>query len=249
MRKYENIDIVAALGAVVELNTEFYKSDYRYDVETFREAAKRLDGDNNRLLWMSRQSGTWCFPERDVYIKGTGAFCTWNGYATVIGDVNSYLSTIAVHDRILAFAVHIKGFEHNRIKGDIYELDYRDHIRKLNLAALPLHTVTAKYEDGAVMTLPHAEHDAKRKRLFYQHGNLVSYRGNPEDGDALLDILKNVRDQRERDATPAIFKVRVKNPEQPSIKEMLSAGKKQLDRQRVAAPTRAVKTKKYELGD
>jgi len=33
MRKFENVDIVAALGAVVELNTEHYKSDFRHDIE------------------------------------------------------------------------------------------------------------------------------------------------------------------------------------------------------------------------
>ena len=41
MRKYENVDIVAALGAVVELNTANYKSDFKYDIEMFKEAAKQ----------------------------------------------------------------------------------------------------------------------------------------------------------------------------------------------------------------
>ncbi len=30
MRKYENVDIIASLGAVMELNTEHYKSDFPF---------------------------------------------------------------------------------------------------------------------------------------------------------------------------------------------------------------------------
>jgi len=43
----------------------------------FKKAALHPDGENNRLLWYSRRSGTHCFPERDVYIKDTGANSTW----------------------------------------------------------------------------------------------------------------------------------------------------------------------------
>lgn len=248
MRKYENVDVIATLGAVVELNTEHYKSDFKYDVEQFKKAAKHPDGDNNRLLWMSRQSGTWCFRERDAYVKDAEAFNYWNGYAKILGDPNSYMSTVVVQDRILAFAVEVKGMENGRVKGDIYELDYRDHIRQLNRAALPLHTVTVKYEDGTSLTLPHAEYDGKRERLYYQHGQLQSFKANPEDAGALRDILKQARDKRESEARPAFFKVRVQNPKQPSIKQQIAAGKKQLAAERAAAPVRtAAKTKSNAL--
>jgi hypothetical protein len=247
MRKYENADVIAALGAVVELNTEHYKSDFKYDIERFKEAAKQPDGDNNRLLWMSRRSGTWCVREREAYIRDTEAYNIWNGYATVLGDIKSYMSTVVVQDRILAYAVDIKGVENGRIKGDIYELDYRDHILHINRSALPKHTVTVKYEDGTNLTLQHAEYDGKRERLYHRHGQVTSFRVDPEDTDALRDILKNARAGREKEATPAAFRVRVQNPK-PSIKQQLAAGKKQLAAERAAAPQRAAaKTKSNAL--
>jgi len=250
MRKYENVDVIAALGAVVELNTEHYKSDFKYDIEQFKAAARNPDGENNRLLFMSRQSGTWCYPERDVYIKDTAAFNTWNSYATIIGDINSYMSSVIVQDRILAYAVNIKGIENGRIKGDLYELDYRDHIRHINRSALPLHTVTAVYKDGATFTMPHKEHDAKHMSLYHQHGQLQTLTPHTEDAGALRDVLKQAREQREKDARPAVFKVRVQTPKQPSIKQQLAAGRKQLDEQRAAAPRRAaVKSNKIGLED
>jgi hypothetical protein len=226
MRKYENVDIVAALGAVVELNTEHYKGDFKYDIERFKEAVKNPDGENNRLLWLSRHSGTWCVKEREAYIKDSEAFNLWNGYATILGDVNSYMSTVVVQDRILTYAVDIKGVENGRIKGDLYELDYRDHIRELNRAALPKHSVTVSYEDGTTLTLPPKEYDGHRERLFYQHGQVKSFTPNPEDEGALRDVLKQAREKRENESRPAVFKLRVKNPEQPSIKQQLAAGKK-----------------------
>lgn len=248
MRKYKNVDVIATLGAILEMNTEHYKSDFKYDVERFKKAALDPNGENNRLLWMSRQSGTWCVMEREAYIKDTEAFNIWNGYATILGNVNSYMSTVIVQDRIQAYAVEIKDMENGRIKGDIYELDYRDHIKQINRDALPKHTVTAQFEDGTKLTLPHAEYYDNRECLHNQHGKATAFHVDPEDKGALRDILKQTREQREKEARPATFKVRVQNQKKPSIKEQLAAGKKQLDTERAAAPARtAARTKNNSL--
>lgn len=42
MRKYENVDIIAALGTVMQINTEHYKSDFQYDIERFQNPKRRL---------------------------------------------------------------------------------------------------------------------------------------------------------------------------------------------------------------
>ena len=251
MRKYSNVDVIAALGAVVELNTANYKSDFKYDIEMFKEAAKQQpDGENNRFLWLSRPSGTHCFNERDVYIKDTAANNYWNSFATVLGGTHSPYNNVVVNDRVLPFAVEITGIENGRIKGNITELDYRDHIRQLSKSALPLHTVTATYKDGTTLTLPYKEYDAQRERLYHQHGQLQTLKPHPQDAGALRDILAQAREQRDKNARPAAFKVRVQNPKQPSIKEKIAAGKKQLEAQRAAAPARAaVKSKNIGLGD
>jgi len=237
MRKYENVDIVAALGAVMELNTAHYKSDFQYDIDMFKRAALHPDGENNRFLWLSRPSGTYCQRERDAYIKDTAAFNYWNGCATILGKDTPF-DKVIVNDRVMAFAVEVKGIENGRIKGNLHELDYGDHIRHLNRAALPLHTVTATYKDGTTVTLPKKEHDAVHLQLHHRHGQLQTLIPNPENADALRIVLKVAREQREGDARPATFKVRVAN-RQPSIKQQLAAGKRELAGQRTAAPVRA----------
>ena len=258
MRKFENVDIVAALGAVVELNTENYKSDFKYDIEMFKKAAQHPDGENNRFLWLSRPSGTYCHLERDTYIKDTAAFNYWNGCATILGKDTPFENVI-VNDRVMTFAVEIKGIENGRIIGNLHELNYRDHVKDVAKNALPKHTVTVKYEDGTKITLPHAEHDGKWQRLYHQHGQAISYRADPHPKDkaALQAIVTQAREQRENNARPAIFKVRVKNPkaikptkpEQPSIKQQLAEGRKQLSEKKPAPTRAAVKNKSTGLGD
>jgi len=264
MRKFENVDIVAALGAVVELNTENYKGDFKYDIAQFKAAALNPDGENNRLLWYSRRSGTHCFPERDVYIKDTAANNTWGHYVTLLGKPDIY-QTAVVQDRIIAFAVDIKGIGNGKIKGDLHELNYGEHVKQVTRAALPRHTVTVKYADGTKMTLPHAEHDGQRDRLYREHGDVKAYHNDPEDKNALRDVLAQARDKREKESRPAVFKVRVKNQkpvtptttkpkaptksEQPSIKQQLAEGKKQISEKKPAPTRAAVKNKSTGLGD
>jgi hypothetical protein len=157
---------------------------------------------------------------------------------------------VIVNDRVLTYAVEVTGIENGRIKGNLHEIDYPAHIRQLNRAALPLHTVTATYKDGTTYTMPYKEHNAKHSGLHHQHGQLQTLIPNPENADALRIVLKVAREEREKDARPATFKVRVHTPKQPSIKEKIAAGKKELADQRAAAPARAAaKSKHSGLGD
>jgi len=253
MRKFENVDVIAALGAVVELNTEHYKGDFKYDVEQFKEAARNPDGENNRFLWLSRPSGTYCQLERDTYIKDTAAFNYWNGCATILGKDTPH-DRVIVNDRVMTFAVEVTGVKNGRIMGSLHEINYADHVRQLNRAALPLHTVTAVYKDGTTVTLPHKEHNAQHGQLYRQHGQLQTLTPHPNDADVLRVVLTQAREQREQNARPATFKVRVQTPkqqknEQPSIKQQIAEGRKQLSEKKPAPTRAAVKNKNTGLGD
>ncbi len=235
MRKYENVDVIAALGAVVEINTEHYKSDFRYDIESFKKAAKEPDGENNRFLWLSRQSGTECFRERDVYLIESQAHNSWPYYADRRGE------------GLRAYAVEVTGLENGRVMGTLHELDYREQAAEVKKAALHVVSVTAKYADGTELHLPYKEWDGHRESLYRKHGECRLHREPENEGD-LQAILKTSRDKREKDARPAVFKVRVQNQRQPSIKQQIAAGKQQLAAERAAAPARtAAKTKSNAL--
>ena len=61
MQKFENVDILACLDAVMKQNTGFYQSDFEIDKKIIHEAAASPAREDRTLLWLSRPSGTHCF--------------------------------------------------------------------------------------------------------------------------------------------------------------------------------------------
>ena len=68
LNRFEDVDVIASLEAVMKQNTAFYQSDFEIDKEILQEAAQRPAIEDRRLLWFSRPSGTCCFRERDVFL-------------------------------------------------------------------------------------------------------------------------------------------------------------------------------------
>ena len=56
MQKFENVDILACLDAVMKQNTGFYQSDFEIDKEIIHKAAASPDREDKNLLWLSRPS-------------------------------------------------------------------------------------------------------------------------------------------------------------------------------------------------
>ena len=78
------------------------------------------------LLWMSRSSGTYCFRERDVFLKDTRQHNTWRFYGE------------QTRDKILAYAVELTSTKDGTIRGNLYELDYQQHFRHVVEASQPV---------------------------------------------------------------------------------------------------------------
>ena len=78
--KFENVDVEQCLRSVMERNTKYYQSDFEYDVGSMERIAQTKHPERTPLFWMSRPSGTWCFRERDVFIRDSDAFYTWQFY-------------------------------------------------------------------------------------------------------------------------------------------------------------------------
>lgn len=229
MRKYENVDVIAALGAVMESNTVHYKTDFQYDVEMFQKAAAAPDGDIDRLLWLSRPSGTECFYERDAYLTGNYSNHAWSYYADT-------------KDTILAYAVEITGKEGGKVKGTLYELDYKAHVRRLEKDALPAASVTVKYEDGAERSFPYADWNKRRREVVQaevDHGNPVRTRFEPQSEGDLQRRLQQARAERQK-YTPAVFKPR--GSRKPSIRAQLAEGKAAATPKKAAAKEKSKNT-------
>ena len=112
MKKFESVDVLAALQSIMEQNTGFYQDDLKIDRDTLTEAAEGRDPNGKTFLWLSRPSGTQCNPERLVLMGGTASHNTWRHFAEQTPS-----------DRILAYAVELSGVEGGKVRGDLYELD------------------------------------------------------------------------------------------------------------------------------
>lgn len=174
MRKFENVDILACLDAVMKQNTGFYQSDFEIDKEIIHKAAASPDREDRTLLWLSRPSGTHCFRERDVFLKDTRPYNTWKFHGE------------QTRDRILAYAVELTGRERGKIRGNLYELDYAAHFRHVREQALPADTNALIYEYGRV--------EQPVKQWFNgndhpQYGKFERFEAQPNDPEALRDGL------------------------------------------------------------
>lgn len=193
MQKFENVDILACLDAVMKQNTGFYQSDFEIDKEIIHKAAASPDREDRTLLWLSRPSGTHCFRERDVFLKDTRPYNTWKFHGE------------QTRDRILAYAVELTGIENGKIKGNLYELDYPQHYERVKAKALPADTNALIYEYGRV--------EQPVKQWFNgndhpQYGKFERFETQPNDPEALRDLLHEEKRSRDK-LTPGDFKAHI----------------------------------------
>ena len=193
MQKFENMDVIAALEAIMRQNTAYYQSDFAYDIKMLREAARSDQPEDKLLLWLSRPSGTFCFRERDVLLKDTQAHNTWK----FCGE--------QTHDRILAYAVELTGAANGTVQGNLYELDYQQHFQHIRDAALPVGANRLIYESG-MREIGLKEHFDSRPDKYF--GEFVRYEMQPRDLELLQAAIRQEQHSREQ-ARPRDFKAHI----------------------------------------
>ena len=124
MPKFEQVDVLDSLEKIMLTNTEYYRSDFQYDKEILRAAARKQSADDRTYLWMSRPSGTWCLRERDTYLKDSREHNTWKFYGE------------QTRDKILAYVVEVTGITDGKVIGNLYPLDYQEHFRHVKECAI-----------------------------------------------------------------------------------------------------------------
>lgn len=185
MQKFEDVDIISTLRKIVNNNNLYFKSDFEYDADTFKNAA-----EGSRFLWMSRNSGTWLINERDAHIRNTEGYNTWQYYS----DIQYY--------GVKAFAVEVKDNEGGRPVGDIYELHYNKHREAIRRSSFNVKTVDVtfkptRWESGATRTIDVVEYNDNWRAIIGRYGEAESVRHNLsiEDEALLGEILDNFKMQ------------------------------------------------------
>lgn len=182
--RFEGVDILDALGQIMELHTQHFKQDFDLDKELIPKLAVSADPEDRRLLWMSRPCGTYTLRERETYLDGSYENNVWKYYHE------------QSKDPVLAYALSIKGIQDGKVMGNIYPLDYPAHVEQVKLLTCPIEKVTVTFEDGAVVTLPYQTRRQFINELSPEHGTPKFMRYEPESEQELAMILKRERFMR-----------------------------------------------------
>lgn len=167
MRKFLDVDILPALQDIMERITESYQSDFEYDKEKIIRYAQNPDYGDEVLLWMARSSGTWCLPESAVFLKDTFEHNTWRFYAE---------QSI---DNILAFAVIPREIDGDTVRGDLYQLNYLEHAKRVERLAISYTGVNLTFEDGNTRHFTAKEYSANWELIVQEFGKIQKTKYEP----------------------------------------------------------------------
>lgn len=173
----KGIDIIAFLREILKANTQNYQSDFQYDIETLQAAAEASEAENQSMLWMSRPSGTWCFKEREVFLHNTAASQTWQFY-----DYEA--------DKIKACRVEICGRQGDKVFGNVYPLNYREHLERVKRLSIPAVRAVFLLADGTEMTLTFDNFADDYRRMVSEHGVPLNTHYAPASERRLAEILR-----------------------------------------------------------
>lgn len=176
--KFSNVDILDFMKKVVEKHTRYYQSDFEIDKETLRRAAVRQEHQEKTFIWLCRTHGTWCLLERNVFLKDTSEYITFNYYAEQ--------ST----ESVLAFVIEITSDTQDSITGNVYTLDYAEHCNHVRSVSLCPETVLMQYEHGFRIRKADEKIDGCPDT---EYGKLVSIQYKPHSEEALTALLQRER--------------------------------------------------------
>lgn len=211
--RFEGVDILDALGQIMELHTQHFKQDFDLDKELIPKLAVSSDPEDRRLLWMSRPCGTYTLRERETYLDGSYENSVWKYY---------YEQS---KDPVLAYALSIKGIQDGKVMGNIYPLDYLDHVERVKLLTCPIEKVTVTFEDGAVVTLPYQTRRQFINELSPEHGTPKFMRYEPESERELAMILKRERFKRSYQVKPGNIKEYIDGLKKSTVRGQLKSGR------------------------
>ena len=94
---------------------------------------------------------------------------------------------------ILAYAVELTGTEQEKIKGNLYELDYLQHFREVIEKSIPADNYTLIYEHGELTKPAGQSFDGDTDP---QLGKFIRFEAQPNDSEALKSLLREQQKKR-----------------------------------------------------
>lgn len=187
--KFLHVRLLPCLEMIMKQNTAFYQSDLQEDAKILERAAAETGRDKRVLLWFSRECGTECFPERDVFLRGTRANISWMYYAEQKSE------------RFLAYTVEVTGVEDGYVMGNLYQLDFAETCDRIAAKALPAQT-KLRYEHWTITLQPGERPPFNAEEKY---GKLLEVVRIPNDEYALQELLDDEKCLRDKNHEESDF--------------------------------------------
>jgi len=176
---FRDVDVLKTLQKIMEHNTEYYQTDFRYDRETLTAAAK--DGKAPKyFFWLTRRGGTHCFKEGQVYMEKVSPHNYWNSNGNPKGE----------HPR--AFWVELQGqdVEGDMVRGNILEIDYQKHLDYLSThSATPVWVDAIFQNRPGYRTFSFREYEKDWQSIIQEYGKVEKIRYGVEDPEWLTQSV------------------------------------------------------------
>lgn len=202
--------------------------DFDLDKELISKLAVSDRSEDKQLLWMSRPCGTYTLREREVYLEGSHENKVWRFYQE------------QTNDPVLAYAISLKEVRDGKILGDLYPLNYREHVERMKKLTCPIGNVAVAFEDGNVITIPYQERRQLMNRLMPEHGAPKTMTYLPENEPELMMILKRERFKRNYHAAAGNLEEYLDKLEKTTLREKLKKAKTAVSTQEVSSHKRGL---------
>mgnify|MGYP006876759628 CR=1 FL=1 len=116
--------------------------------------------------------------------------CVVRTYEAQMRELESYIWTYygdGSSERILAYAVEVTGLEDGKVTGDLYPLDYREHVELVTRMSVPADWVRVVHEKGAYFQDGDKHIHKGKHKLF---GKFLYSEYVPNDSGALETVLR-----------------------------------------------------------
>lgn len=152
MKALINVDLLEALRSIVKLKVNHYQSDIAYDILDLADSK-----ENDYFCFMARESGTWLFEQKQVYIKDTQANITWKSYED--REVSSY-------------AVEITHKEEGKIVGNIYEIDYQKILEDIKLNEKEVDKIEVTFTNDSKIVFGVEDFKSNKDNIINNYGKI-----------------------------------------------------------------------------
>ena len=166
--------------------------------------------------------------EGEVYLDGSHENKVWRFYQE------------QTNDPVLAYAISLKEVRDGKIFGNLYPLNYREHVERMKKLTCPIGNVAVAFADGNVITIPYQERRQLMNRFMPEHGAPKTMTYQPENAPELMMNLKRERLKRSYHATAGNLEEYLDKLEKTTLREKLKRAKTVVSTQEVSSHKRGL---------